>query len=103
MTPSTDPVAALDGQAQGPPTPARTDEEIPEMGSEAWRALNRRRLDLINKLVGEGLSPEERREYDDLERRAEAVILKAFPAPTKLAEDLDRIEARLTAEEAKRG
>ena len=48
-------------------------------------------------------SPDEQQEYEEIERRTQAIVDKAFPAPTKFDAELARIEARIAAGEANHG
>ena len=58
---------------------------------------NRRRAELIRKKNREGLSPDERAEYEKLQSLSQAALERAFPASTVGDEALARIEARLGA------
>ncbi|MBY0232074.1 MAG: hypothetical protein K2W96_22550 [Gemmataceae bacterium] len=98
MTPP--PLDAPSLEASPPlPAPPPREDGFPAPNTPEWDVKNRRRYDLIVKLETVGLTPEEQREYDDLDRRTGEAMLKALPAPTLHTEELDRIEARLAAQE----
>ena len=57
--------------------------------------MNRRRGELIHKDIRGELAPEEQIEYERLQRLSQIAIERAFPAPTRVDEQLARVEARL--------
>jgi hypothetical protein len=76
-------------------------DDFPQVRTEEWGAMNRRRAELIRKKNREGLTPEENTEYQRLQQLSRAELERAFPAPSLDKEGLDRLEAQLkTASEA---
>ena len=73
----------------------RADAEFPVPGTPEWGVMNRRRGELIWKDIRGTLAPEEQVEYERLQRLSLAAIERAFPAPTRVDDQLARIEARL--------
>jgi hypothetical protein len=53
--------------------------EFPEVGTEAWGRMNRRRAELIRKKVRGELPEEEREEYEALQRGSLEKLERAFP------------------------
>jgi GNAT superfamily N-acetyltransferase len=75
--------------------------EFPAVGTERWGIMNRKRAELIRKKNRQGLTPEEQREYERLQRLSQAALEQAFPPPPAEEERLKQLEARLrTAPEA---
>lgn len=68
----------------------RTDlpHDLPDVGSEAFHALNRRRVELIDKEIAGHLTEAERDELERLETACGAVLDRAFPL---LPIDLDAV------------
>jgi GNAT superfamily N-acetyltransferase len=92
------PSPADHGQPVAPPAAmTQGDDEFPDPGTDAWAGMNRKRAELIRKKNRGGLTPDELREYERLQRLSQAALERVFPAPTKGDEELARIEARLSA------
>ncbi len=66
---------------------------------EVWGLLNQRRAALIRKKNREGLSADEREEYEKLQSISFQALEATFPGPPGGEERLDRIEARLQGSE----
>jgi hypothetical protein len=77
--------------------------DLPEVGSEAFRALNRRRAELIERDIAGQLTGAERRELERLEKTCAAVVDQAFPLPPNDLDALIRLRDRLRAEKEGRG
>jgi GNAT superfamily N-acetyltransferase len=88
-------LANASGQGN-PPVPAatvaRAEEGFPEPGTAAWGQMNRRRGELIRKKNREGLSNEERAEYETLQRHVQATLERRHPAPSVWGEKIAQIE-----------
>ena len=76
---------------------------IPEIGTEAWDALNGRRIDLIHEDICGKLDHAEREELEKLERICQKALDKAFPLPEVDLEGLIRLRDQLRAEGAGHG
>lgn len=83
------------------PGPSPAAGEVLDVKSEAFRAVNERRGDLIFKKYqddgSDGLTAEEQAEYERLDRIVGAAIERAFPAPTHIDAELAAIKASLRA------
>ena len=77
--------------------------DLPEIGSEAFDALNRRRAELIDKDVAGQLTGAEREEMARLEQLCSAVVDGAFPLPAVDLDTLIRLRDSLRAEKEGRG
>jgi hypothetical protein len=77
--------------------------DLPEVGSEAFQALNRRRVELIEKDVAGQLTRVERDELERLETICGAVVNRDFPLPPVDLEALIRLRDTLRAEKEGRG
>jgi hypothetical protein len=53
-----------------------------------WDKLNQRRLELIDRDIGQGLSVSERAELEDLEKKADDYLDKVAPLPFEMIEKL---------------
>jgi hypothetical protein len=72
--------------------------EFPTPGTPEWGLMNRRRVTLILKEGGSGLTAEETQELDFLQNTAAAALEANVPSPSEdLDKHLDEIEARLLA------
>jgi DNA-directed RNA polymerase specialized sigma24 family protein len=74
---------------------AQPSEEIPIVGTEAWGRMNRRRVELIHKKNRQGLTDQERSEFERLQGLCHAALVKAFPRRDTIQEDLDRLRDHL--------
>jgi GNAT superfamily N-acetyltransferase len=72
-------------------------QDFPEIGTEAWRQMNKRRGELIRKKNREGLDPNELAEHEELQQRSQAALERAFPAPMIGEEELERAKAQLVS------
>ena len=77
--------------------------DLPEVGSEAFQALNRRRVELIEKDIAGQLTRVERDELEWLEAICGAVVNRGFPLPPVDLEALIRLRDTLRAEKEGRG
>ncbi len=59
-----------------------------------WQQLNQRRLTLIDKDMGRGLSPSEEKELEDLEKWAEDYMATAFPISFEIIDRLKECAER---------
>ena len=71
------------------------DVETLKIGSSEWQALNDRRADLIRRKNREGISEQEREEFERLQRIVRTVLDKQCPLPSVDTARLDQIEERL--------
>ena len=85
-----------DGSA-GPNAPAtvEVDDTFPSIGTEEWGAMNRRRSELIHKKNRQGLTADERAEFERLQRLCFAAIDERFPPPIVDEEGLKRLRESL--------
>ncbi len=58
-------------------------EAVPQVGTDEWSRMNRRRADLIRKKLGGELTESEREEYETLQRLSLAAVDALFPLPGK--------------------
>jgi hypothetical protein len=63
------------GQSPAPPA------DFPRVGTPEWGRMNRRRAELIRKEIAGTLTPDERQEYELLQRESLAALDGAFPRP----------------------
>ena len=89
------PAHASNGVSQPAVAAESAEADFPEPGTKAWGVMNRRRGELIHKDIRGELAPEEQIEYERLQRLSQIAIERAFPAPTRVDEQLARVEARL--------
>ncbi len=75
----------------------------PAVGTEAFEAMNRRRIELIREDIAGQLSGPERDELDRLEQLCKSAVDKAFPLPPVDLESLIRLRDSLRAEKEGRG
>ncbi len=61
---------------------------LPDLDERSWEKLNLRRLDLIDKDINTGLTPPEKAELDDLERKADDYLNEVAPLPWGIFEKL---------------
>lgn len=74
----------LDGHSQPTPSaahPPSSPAAFPRVGTPEWGRMNRRRAELIRKEIAGTLTPDERPEYERLQRESLAALDKAFPRP----------------------
>jgi hypothetical protein len=71
--------------------------DLPEVGTEAFDALNRRRAELIDKDVSRKLEGPEREELELLERLCGTAVDRAFPLPPVEIDSLMRLRDSLRA------
>ncbi len=90
------------GSSNATVIPAPADGEVLDVKSEAFRAANKRRGDLIFKMHPDdgpgGLTAAEQAEYERLDRIVGAAIDRAFPRPTLVDDVLAAVKAHLRRE-----
>jgi GNAT superfamily N-acetyltransferase len=94
-------LASGSGQVTPPASAAAVSHEADgaaEPGTEAWGLMNRRRAELIRKKNREGLSNEERAEYEALQRQVQRTLERKYPAPSTWGERIAQIEEQLRTE-----
>jgi hypothetical protein len=69
--------------------------DFPGIGTQEWSEMNRRRADLIRKKNRQGLTAEEKVEYERLQRLSQAALAQTFPEPPMMDDKLDALETRL--------
>jgi hypothetical protein len=90
---------ACDFVEHGDPHPrAASPVELPELGTESFGTLNRRRAELIRKDVSRKLEGPEREELEQLERLCGAAVDHAFPLPPVDLDSLIQLRDSLRAE-----
>jgi hypothetical protein len=72
-------ISRLGEERRGDESASDLPSDLPEVGSEAFQALNRRRVDLIEKDIAGRLTGAERDELEGLEKICSAVVNRAFP------------------------
>jgi hypothetical protein len=77
------------------PATVEGDESFPAVGTEEWGVMNRRRSELIRKKNRQGLTAEERAEFERLQRLCFAAIDERFPPPPIDEEGLKRLRESL--------
>jgi GNAT superfamily N-acetyltransferase len=84
-----------------PSVPARavlqalSDDVQVAVGTAEWNSLTDRRAELIYKKNREGLSDDERAEFERLQRLSRAAIARTFPPPKPTSADPGELERRL--------
>jgi uncharacterized protein YnzC (UPF0291/DUF896 family) len=73
------------------PTTSVVDDDFPTVGTKEWGLMNRRRAELIRKKNRQGLSAEERFEFDRLQRLCFSALEESSPSPVTDEEDLRRL------------
>ena len=73
-------------------------EIAPPLDSDEWLDMNDRRIWLINKKIRKGLTDEEEREFEHLQKICHDAVEKAFPRPRVDLEGLLRLEREMRAE-----
>jgi hypothetical protein len=92
---------AVTAPAQEPRSVGATaDETFPAVNTPEWDAMNERRAELIRKNLHEGLTMDERQEYDRLQRISLTALVKALPRPEPDFEELNRLRQQLRASSA---
>jgi hypothetical protein len=76
-------------------------DDFPQVGTEAWGLMNRRRAELIRKKLRGELTAEEQQLYETLQRRSLEALEQAFP-PGNNEESLEDRE-KSPSEEAHEG
>lgn len=79
---------------------ATADEAFPAVNTPEWDAMNERRAELIRKDLHEGLTADERQEYERLQRMSLAAVAAAFPRPKPNFEELNRLRKELRSQSA---
>ena len=87
-----------DKGADGPPRPVAAPAEAGP--DERLRALNSRRLDLIDKDRRGGLSRPEKEELVALETEVDQLLQDRFPSERRMLEAMEALERKLDAEGA---
>jgi hypothetical protein len=77
------------------PATVEVDDSFPAIGTGEWGLMNRRRSELIRKKNRQGLTAEERAEFERLQRLCFAAIDERFPRPVVDAEGLKRLRDSL--------
>lgn len=72
-----------------------SDGGFPQVGTDAWGQMNKRRAELIRKKNRGILTPSELSEYEELQQLSQAALERAFPAPSQMEEKLERLKAKL--------
>jgi GNAT superfamily N-acetyltransferase len=70
-----------------------------DVGTKAWDELTQRRAELIYKKNRNGLTDEERAEFEQLQTRSREAIARTFPASSELADRLAALEKKLALTE----
>jgi hypothetical protein len=91
------------GQGDSHPSGSSLGPTLPEVGSEAFQALNRRRVELIEKDIAGHLTGAERDELARLEEICGAALNRAFPLVPIDLDALIRLRDSLRAEKEGRG
>ncbi len=79
------------------PAGATDHEAFPAVNTPEWDAMNERRAELIRKDLREGLTPDERQEYERLQWMSLAAVVQAFPRPKPDFEALALLRKELRA------
>jgi hypothetical protein len=98
-----DEIARSSGEGGGHEPGTDPPRDLPEVGSEAFHALNRRRVELIDKDIAGHLTGAEREELERLEKLCGAVVDRAFPLPPADLDTLIQLRDSLRAERGRRG
>jgi hypothetical protein len=77
------------------PATVEVDETFPAIGTEEWGLMNRRRSEFIHEKNRQGLTADERAEFERLERLCFAAIDERFPPPVVDEEGLKRLRESL--------
>jgi hypothetical protein len=79
--------------SQGSDAPATVDvaDSSPAVGTERWGLMNRRRSELIRKKNRQGLTADERAEFERLQRLCLSAIREKFPPPVADEDGLKRL------------
>ncbi len=79
---------------------ATADETFPAVNTPEWGAMNERPRAAVRKDIHEGLTADERREYERLQRMSLAAVVDALPRPKPDFEELTRLRQELRAASA---
>jgi hypothetical protein len=77
------------------PAAVEVGDSSPAIGTEEWGVMNRRRSELIRKKNRQGLTAEERAEFERLQRLCFAAIDERFPPPVVDEDGLKRLRQSL--------
>src|SRR5262245_56319533 len=77
------------------PATAEVDDSFPAIGTEEWGLMNRRRSELIRKKNRQGLTAEERAEFERLQHFCFSAIEERFPPPVIDEDGLKRLRESL--------
>ncbi len=93
---------AASGMSNGTVMPASAGGDVLDVKSEVFRAMNKRRGDLIFKMHPDdgpgGLTAAEQAEYERLDQIVGAAIDRAYPRPTLIDDVLAAAEAHIRRE-----
>ena len=78
-----------------PPAAAVADDSFPAVGTREWGLMNRRRAALIRKKNRQGLTDDERAEFERLQRLCFSALEQSSPGPTIDEDGLRRLRESL--------
>ena len=77
------------------PATVEVEDTFPDVGTEEWSLMNRRRSELIHKKNRQGLTPDEQAEFERLQRLCLSAIRERFPPPAIDEDGLERLRESL--------